>query len=153
MSRGKRILLFALVAFAAAAVAAFFVDNGHMDRYFLLLALGSLLVILPCWLLLLPFVVISDNLRAWRPVVFVLIGGVIASIVALVEAHHFYRHAPPAQMPTAAWFHGDRMEECVAWSRSVRGLSRDSQSGLARDSGRSRLNLVTSTNTICTRRR
>ncbi|AEU35552.1 hypothetical protein [Granulicella mallensis] len=117
MSRGKRILLFALIAFAAAAVAAFFVDNGHMDRYFLLLALGSLLVILPCWLLLLPFVVISDNLRAWQPVVFALTGAAIASIVAFVEAHHFYRHAPPAQMPTTAWF------QEIAWKSALLGAA------------------------------
>jgi hypothetical protein len=134
MSRGKRILLFTLMAFAAAAVAAFFVDGGHMDRYFLLLAVGSLLVILPCWILLLPFVVVSDNLRTWRPAVFILAGGVIASIMAFIEAHHFYRHAPPAQMPTAEWFHGIARKSallgastCAAFLGILKAASRGSQ--------------------------
>ncbi|WP_158823106.1 hypothetical protein [Granulicella sp. S156] len=117
MSRWKRIGLFSLIALATGVVVALFVDDGHIDRDLLLLTLGSLLVILPCWLLLLPFVAVSDNLRAWRPVVFVLAGGLIATIVALGEAHHFYLHSSPNKAPTAAWFHR------TAWESALLGAA------------------------------
>jgi hypothetical protein len=117
MSRWKRIGLFSLIALSTGVVVAFFVDDGHIDRDLVLLTLGSLLVILPCWLLLLPFVAASDNLRAWRPVAFVISGGLIATIVALSEAHHFYLHSPPNKAPMAAWFHR------IAWESALLGAA------------------------------
>jgi len=117
MSPWKRIGLFTLIALATGVVVALFVDDGHIDRDLVLLTLGSLLVILPCWLLLLPFVAASDNLRAWRPATFVIAGGLIASIVALSEAHHFYLHSPPNKAPTAAWFYR------TAWESALLGAS------------------------------
>jgi hypothetical protein len=117
MSRWKRILLFTLIAIATGAVAALGVNDGQVDSEFLPLTLGSLLVVLPCWLLLLPLVVLSDNLRGWRPVVFVLAGGVIASLVALSEAHHFYSHALYDKMPATTWFHR------IAWESALFGAA------------------------------
>ena len=135
MSRWKRIGLFSLIALATGVVVALFVDDGHIDRDLILLTLGSLLVILPCWLLLLPFVAISDNLRTWRPVAFVSAGGLTALIVALGEAHHFYLHSPPDKAPTAAWFHRTAWESaflgaaaCAAYLGILKLTSHASQS-------------------------
>ena len=117
MSRRKRIGLFSLVALATGVVVALFVGDGHIDGDLLLLTLGSLLVILPCWLLLLPFVAVSDNLRAWRPIAFVLAGGLISTLVALNEARHFYLRSPSRNMPTSAWFHR------IAWESALLGAA------------------------------
>ena len=117
MSRQKRIGLFTFIALATGVVAALFVSNGRIDSDLLLLTLGSLLVILPCWLLLLPFVAVSDNLRAWRPIAFVLAGGLISTLVALNEARHFYLRSPSRNMPTSAWFHR------IAWESALLGAA------------------------------
>ena len=105
MSRWKRIGLFTMIALATGVVAALCVSGGQVNSDLLLLTLGSFLVILPCWLLLLPFVAVSDNLRTWRPGAFVLAGGLLALIIPPSEAHHFFMHSPSDTMPTTTWFH------------------------------------------------
>ena len=117
MSRWKRVGLFTLIALVTGAVAASFVEGGHIDKDFLLLTLGSLLVILPCWFLLLPFVAISNNLLAWRPVAFVIAGGLIATIVARSEALYFFRHSTSDKMPATTWFHR------MAWESALLGAA------------------------------
>ena len=105
MNRWKRVGLFSLIALATGVVAALGVSGGQVNSDLLPLTLGSLLVILPCWLLLLPFVAVSDNLRTWRPVAFVLAGGLLALIIPPSEAHYFFMHSPSDTMPTTTWFH------------------------------------------------
>ena len=103
MNRWKRVGLFSMISAATSLIAAFLVCDYKFESDFLRVALGAFVVILPCWVLFLPIILLFEKLNLWRSIMFIVLGGLISATVVVGDARYFFVHSPSNRMPDNLW--------------------------------------------------
>jgi hypothetical protein len=104
MTLRQRVALYTVIGFLTATAAALLFTRGDVSGDFYTVIVLELVVIAPCWVLLLPAVIVSIPVQPSQAALFLIGAPAIAAITVPAEAYYFYSHARSNAMPDISWF-------------------------------------------------
>ena len=113
MSWWKRLALFTTLTIASAIVGAFLVCQGDITNDFATMILAAAVVIAPCWILLLPAVLLPIQSRSWHPALFLIGGPLVTAAIIPGEAYFFFTHTRGNAMREPSWFWTAALESAL----------------------------------------